>query len=94
MDQPSDDRTRRHPSRKTYAGSWRHIEADDRCRSQPAPRHTDKIHKRAHVPWHLDISHSDLQKMIAGFRPRDMDDKWAAVTEGPSERGIFTIIMK
>ncbi|KFA69650.1 hypothetical protein S40285_04057 [Stachybotrys chlorohalonatus IBT 40285] len=94
MDQPRDDRTRRYPSRKTHAEPWRHIEADDRRHSRPAPRDADKIHKRVHVPWHLDISHGDLQKIIAGFRPRDMDDKWAAVTKGPDEQGIFTVIMQ
>jgi len=45
----------------------------------------------AEAPWNVDVSDEDFEKMIVGFQPRDMDDKWAADVEGPTATGDYTI---
>lgn len=39
----------------------------------------------ATAPWGLNISDADFQKLKAGFKSQDMDDKWNFVVAGPDE---------
>ncbi|KAL2846857.1 hypothetical protein BJY01DRAFT_213091 [Aspergillus pseudoustus] len=38
-------------------------------------------------PWDLDIPESEIPKLLNGFRPQDMDDKWFVYADGPDAAG-------
>ncbi|KAF7543552.1 hypothetical protein G7Z17_g10652 [Cylindrodendrum hubeiense] len=46
--------------------------------------------KPTSAPWAVVISHEDFQKLMKGFYPKDMDDKWVVQTDGPDEQGFYT----
>jgi hypothetical protein len=37
--------------------------------------------------WAHPLTHSDYNKILKGFMPQDMDDKWMIVTDTPSAEG-------
>ncbi|KAF2448167.1 hypothetical protein P171DRAFT_428278 [Karstenula rhodostoma CBS 690.94] len=37
--------------------------------------------------WDLALTHEDYNKLLEGFRPRDMDNKWSCVTDTPDAKG-------
>jgi hypothetical protein len=37
--------------------------------------------------WGLAITHSDYEKMVKGWKPTSMDDKWMVVTDAPDAQG-------
>ncbi|KAM3087027.1 hypothetical protein ACMFMF_000959 [Clarireedia jacksonii] len=37
--------------------------------------------------WGYPLTHSDYNKMLKGFTPRDMDDKWVVATDTPDAQG-------
>ncbi|KAI9148899.1 hypothetical protein HJFPF1_10942 [Paramyrothecium foliicola] len=43
------------------------------------------------APWTVSISQDDLKKLIRGFSPRDMDDKWLVHAVGPDHRGDYVV---
>lgn len=42
------------------------------------------------APWSLDLSSHDVSKLLKGFAPRDMDDRWMCNTDGPDSQGHIT----
>jgi hypothetical protein len=44
----------------------------------------------SNAPWVLDIAYDDIKKLMQGFIPRDMDDRWAIETISSDERGVYT----
>lgn len=41
--------------------------------------------------WGLAITRADYDKLLQGFRPRDMDDKWLCITDKPDAHGNTTV---
>ncbi|KAG7136365.1 hypothetical protein HYQ45_006066 [Verticillium longisporum] len=39
--------------------------------------------------WKLDLSQSDVTKLLKGFQPLSMEDRWMSRAEGPDADGIF-----
>jgi hypothetical protein len=67
-------------------------EAGKESKSSKAPKKSEKeFSKPRSAPWVVEISPNDLKKLIKGFSPRDMDDKWAIQTEGPNRRGDYMV---
>ena len=50
--------------------------------------------KPATVPWSLNISTSDLQKLKAGFIPQDQDDKWYLYSTTTTQQHISVHIVR
>ena len=49
-----------------------------------------QVHPIAHpasAPWGLPITHADYNKLVKGFHPRDMDDKWLCLSDKPDALG-------
>ena len=45
----------------------------------------------ATAQWGHAISHSDYSKMLKGWRPRSMDDKWMIITDTPDGEGSTVV---
>ncbi|PSN69687.1 hypothetical protein BS50DRAFT_571057 [Corynespora cassiicola Philippines] len=45
----------------------------------------------ATATWNLEISSSDATKILQGFQPQSMDDKWKCETDQPDEEGNTVI---
>ncbi|KAJ3539057.1 hypothetical protein NM208_g5648 [Fusarium decemcellulare] len=43
------------------------------------------------APWQVPLTGASLAKLLKGFRPRDMDDKWVCYVDGPSDKGNIVI---
>lgn len=43
------------------------------------------------VAWNVPLSPTDINSLIAGFRPESMDDKWFIYSEGPNDRGKLLV---
>ena len=70
-------------------------EAGRESSSLRAPKKTEKtFSKPRSAPWRVEITQDDLKKMINGFSPRDMDDRWAIQTEGPNSRGDYMVHLR
>lgn len=41
----------------------------------------------ARAQWNHPLSHSDYTKMLCGFMPADMDDRWMIITDTPDKQG-------
>ncbi|CRK25890.1 hypothetical protein BN1723_015857 [Verticillium longisporum] len=41
--------------------------------------------------WNLDISMSDVTKLLGGFQPVEMEDRWMSRAEGPNHNGCFVV---
>ncbi|KAF2401799.1 hypothetical protein EJ06DRAFT_555442 [Trichodelitschia bisporula] len=67
---------------------------------EPSPRRiqatdwkTTGFRKPIKSPWNQSVPHEQLPKLINGFRPREMEDKWFIYTDGPDDRGRALIHM-
>ncbi|KAF9731659.1 hypothetical protein PMIN06_012141 [Paraphaeosphaeria minitans] len=49
------------------------------------------IRDLATAEWGLTIKHTDYEKLLGGFKPRSMDDKWLCISDAPDARGNMTI---
>lgn len=45
-------------------------------------------------PWEATISQNDIPKLLNGFKPADMDDKWIVYADGPDEKGDAVVHSK
>jgi hypothetical protein len=45
------------------------------------------------TPWFMVVPYRDALSMVAGFQPRDWDDRWEIQTIGPEEGGMYTTWM-
>lgn len=45
----------------------------------------------ASAEWGLIVKRTDYEKLLEGFTPRDMDDKWLCITDKPNAQGNTTI---
>ncbi|MCJ1417779.1 hypothetical protein MMC32_004124 [Xylographa parallela] len=43
------------------------------------------------APWDVSISNADFQKLKAGFKPEDMDDKWLVSVTDLDQNGKISI---
>lgn len=43
------------------------------------------------APWNLDISRSDVEKLLRGFKPTAMEDRWVCSADAPDARGDFMV---
>ncbi|KAF9701015.1 hypothetical protein EKO04_000882 [Ascochyta lentis] len=41
----------------------------------------------AKAPWDLPLSHSDYDKLLKGYRPEMMEDKWLSLADDPDAQG-------
>ena len=55
------------------------------------PWDTQPIPAPVSGPWGLYITRSDLAKLIAGFRPDSMDDKWVVESDVPDRNGNIAV---
>lgn len=54
----------------------------------PAPvRKSNPITNPSKAPWGATLSHADYLKLLKGFSPRDMDDRWTCDADEPDARG-------
>jgi hypothetical protein len=42
------------------------------------------IAQRATAPWDVPLDYTDYNKLMKGFRPESMDDKWVCYTDKPN----------
>lgn len=59
---------------------------DDQPTAEPGPTFTNT----SNAPWVLDVPYDDIEKLMQGFTPRDLDDRWAIETISSDERGVYT----
>ncbi|KAH8767233.1 hypothetical protein F5883DRAFT_521859 [Diaporthe sp. PMI_573] len=45
----------------------------------------------ATAPWNLGISRSDVEKLLRGFKPAAMEDRWMCRAGAPDARGDFVV---
>lgn len=43
------------------------------------------------APWSLDITGSDVNRLMQGFAAQDMDDRWMCNTDGPDQQGNIVV---
>lgn len=43
------------------------------------------------APWSLDISSSDVSKLLRGFQPEEMEQRWTCETDGPDSQGEIVV---
>ncbi|KAH8896839.1 hypothetical protein GQ53DRAFT_743383 [Thozetella sp. PMI_491] len=43
--------------------------------------------------WDVSVPHSELEKLLNGFAPREMEDKWLICAEGPDTQGDASVRM-
>ncbi|KID59835.1 hypothetical protein MBR_10519, partial [Metarhizium brunneum ARSEF 3297] len=53
---------------------------------------TRPIHDPVTASWNLRISQSDSQKMIHGFIPKEMEDKWLCYSTTPDNAQGITVV--
>jgi hypothetical protein len=41
--------------------------------------------------WNNDISHNDVEKLLRGFKPEVMEDRWMCRADAPDARGDFVL---
>lgn len=44
-------------------------------------------------PWYQVVPRSQLSKLLVGFAPREMEDKWIVFADGPDDVGRATVHM-
>jgi hypothetical protein len=45
------------------------------------------------APWNIPISLDDFNKLIKGFQPQEMEDRWMCRADGPDAQGNITVYM-
>ncbi|KAJ4328938.1 hypothetical protein N0V84_000508 [Fusarium piperis] len=50
-----------------------------------------RIEKPKSMPWKARLSGADMTKLLRGFQPSDMDQKWVIAASGPDNRGIIDV---
>ncbi|KAI3400382.1 hypothetical protein diail_3399 [Diaporthe ilicicola] len=45
----------------------------------------------ATAPWNLGISRNDVEKLLRGFKPAAMEDRWMCRADAPDARGDFVV---
>ncbi|KAK2611902.1 hypothetical protein N8I77_005219 [Diaporthe amygdali] len=45
----------------------------------------------ATAPWNLGISRNDVEKVLRGFKPTAMEDRWMCRADSPDARGGFVV---
>lgn len=43
------------------------------------------------APWNLNISRNDVEKLLRGFKPTAMEDRWVCFADAPDARGDFVV---
>lgn len=43
------------------------------------------------APWNIGISRSDVEKLLRGFKPTAMEDRWMCRADAPDARGDFVV---
>ncbi|KAF4828239.1 hypothetical protein CGCTS75_v007593 [Colletotrichum tropicale] len=43
------------------------------------------------APWDLNVSRDDVEKLLRGFRPAAMEDRWMFRADEPDVRGDFVV---
>lgn len=43
------------------------------------------------APWNLNISRNDVEKLLRGFKPTAMEDRWMCRADAPDARGDFVV---
>ncbi|KAF5026943.1 hypothetical protein F66182_973 [Fusarium sp. NRRL 66182] len=43
------------------------------------------------APWHLDVSHDDVGKLLRGFKPTMMEDRWMFRADEQDAHGNFVV---
>lgn len=54
---------------------------------------THPIEKPLIAQWDLRVSDPDLSKLLKGFQPQEMEDKWMSSADGPDAHGNFVVHM-
>jgi hypothetical protein len=49
------------------------------------------IQQPSTAPWCIPLSRADYTKLLGGFAPRDMDDKWRCYADEPDTKGNTAI---
>ncbi|KAK1623727.1 hypothetical protein BDP81DRAFT_454178 [Colletotrichum phormii] len=45
----------------------------------------------ATTTWNLSVSHNDAEKLLKGFKPSQMEDRWMCRADEPDARGDFVV---
>ncbi|RSM02347.1 hypothetical protein CEP52_008046 [Fusarium oligoseptatum] len=43
------------------------------------------------MPWKARLSGSDMTKLLKGFQPSEMEQKWVIAASGPDDKGIVDV---
>ncbi|KAI8170592.1 hypothetical protein KHU50_005826 [Colletotrichum sp. SAR 10_65] len=52
------------------------------------------VHPISHpatAPWHLSLSDTDTDKLLHGYQPAAMEDRWMCRSDGPDEQGNIVV---
>ncbi|KAF9875058.1 hypothetical protein CkaCkLH20_07324 [Colletotrichum karsti] len=49
------------------------------------------ISNPANAQWHLSLSPSDTVKLLNGYAPKGMEDRWMSCADGPDDKGNFVV---
>ncbi|KAI8289577.1 hypothetical protein K4K57_008714 [Colletotrichum sp. SAR 10_99] len=52
------------------------------------------VHPISHpatAPWHLNLSDTDTDKLLHGYQPAAMEDRWMCRSDGPDEQGNIVV---
>lgn len=65
---------------------------DQTERYVPAPTHRlTPIRRPAEAAWAVKVDHDGVERLLRGYPPREMEDKWIVASDGPDENGSFTV---
>jgi hypothetical protein len=62
-------------------------------RIQPSERRVQPFQKPLTSPWDIKVPVTDLNKLLNGFIPRQMEDKWFMYADGPDAEGCAMLHM-
>ncbi|RSL47256.1 hypothetical protein CEP54_013495 [Fusarium duplospermum] len=54
-------------------------------------RNMRRIEKPKSMPWKARLSGSDMTKLLKGFQPSEMEQKWVIAASGPDDKGIIDV---
>ncbi|KAK3177301.1 hypothetical protein K4F52_009911 [Lecanicillium sp. MT-2017a] len=79
-------------SKPAAAGSSNHrLERIAPDRLKPDSTSLHRFSKPKSAPWTASLSGNDTFKLLKGYKPESMDDRWEIYTEGPNDKGHVTV---
>jgi hypothetical protein len=72
------------------ASEKRVVRSDFGIEGAEEPHFFEPIEKPQTAAWEYALTTEALEKILLGFRPQMMEDKWVVLSEGPDDKGVLT----